>query len=197
MLRQILARSLVQTTQRGFASSISPKVLQNTIYMPEMFPSKLTIPVNNEGNQFEFTVHPTVLKADFEQKVKEQCPGVLQFRIISEQDTLGKIKRESFKMQVNAKTYQVFPDLRSVLYKPDAHQHNQHLFKLNEENTTMTIARQKVLTDFFDHFVTATQGKETMSKEGIAECLEEAIRLYAADEKDNTVETEHVRQYLA
>jgi hypothetical protein len=92
--------------------------------MPEMFPSKLTVPVNNEGNQFEFTVHPNELKADFEQKVKEQCPGVLQFKIISEQDTLGKIKRESFKMQVNAKTYQVFPDLRSVLYKPDAHKHN-------------------------------------------------------------------------
>lgn len=61
----------------------------------------------------------------------------------------------------------------------------------------MTIARQKVLTDFFDHFVTATQGKETMSKEDIAKCLEEAIRLYAADEKDNTVEIEHVKQYLA
>lgn len=34
---------------------------------------------------------------------------------------------------------------------------HEELFKLNEENTTMSISRQKVMNDFFDHFVTVAK----------------------------------------
>lgn len=54
-----------------------------------------------------------------------------------------------------------------------------------------------MLTDFFDHFVTATKNKQDLTKEGITKCLEEAIQLYAVDMNDNTQEIEHVNRYLA
>ena len=45
---------------------------------------------------------------------------------------------------------------------------------MNEENTTLTIARQKVLTDFFDHFVTVNKslGKKDLTKAEIEKAID-------------------------
>ena len=94
--------------------------------MPEMFPAKLTIPIDSK--QFEFTIHPEESKADFEEKVTKNCPGVTQFKILSDTETLGDLKRSSFSMQVNSQTYSVYPDLRSVLYHPDSHKNHKEIF---------------------------------------------------------------------
>ena len=76
----MLARTLrIHTSKinlRNF-SSISAKVLQNSIFMPEMYPAKLTVPVS-EGNLFEFTVHNNEPIADFVAKVNNNCGSSLK-----------------------------------------------------------------------------------------------------------------------
>ena len=135
--QQILGRSLWQRTtqmsflgmipQRGFAS-IKSAVYDNAIFMPDMFPSKLTVPYSSTEN-FEFTMHRNESIAEFKEKVLQACPEEIKsFDLLpvqpkegeegaGESMAVGELKTRKFKMKVNSKTYDVYPDLRSLIYK--------------------------------------------------------------------------------
>lgn len=153
LARQPLLRQMSQVRN---VSSIQTRVLENTIFMPAMFPSKLTVPINE--SKYELTIHPQEFTGDFEKKVTENCPGVTSFKILSEALTLGEVKRNPFKMQVNSQTFNVYPDLRSVLSRcKTTVQNKDELHQFNEKNTSLQIGCQTVLTEFYDHFVTAAK----------------------------------------
>lgn len=48
---------------------------------------------------------------------------------------------------------------------------------MNEANTSLQISRQKVLSDFFDHYVTVTKGLEQkkLSQADVEKALDDAI----------------------
>lgn len=84
--------------------------------MPEVYPAKLALPIAS-GNQFEITIRNNERKTDFEAKVLDNCPGITNFKIITNNpniQTLGQVKRHQFKMQINSQEYTVYPDWRSV-----------------------------------------------------------------------------------
>lgn len=60
-------------------------------------------------------------------------------------------------MQINDNTYTVYPDLRSIIYTAETIKNTAEVNQLNESNTSLSIARQKVLTNFFDHFLTISK----------------------------------------
>ena len=168
--------------RRSF-SSITPKVFQNSIFMAENFPTKLCVPLDTEGNHYEFTVHNNDKTADFEAKVKANCPGVSAFSLNSETATMGELKRDVFKMTVNARTYTVYPDLRSVSLEAK-HSNEADLHQLNEENTSMSIVRQRILTDFYDHFVTEVEKQKKdaqLDKAQVQKVIDNALAAYARD----------------
>ena len=57
---------------RGF-SSIRASVFNDSIFMPEMYPAKLTVPYS-AGNTFEFTMHRNETISEFKEKVLKSCP---------------------------------------------------------------------------------------------------------------------------
>jgi hypothetical protein len=187
---------------RGRAfSSIAPRVFQNSVFMAENFPAKLCVPLDTQGNHYEFTVHNTDKTADFETKVRESCPGISAFSLNNggETATMGELKRDVFKMTVNARTYTVYPDLRSVSLEvkqrnpADTHQ-------LNEENTSMSIVRQRILTDFYDHFVTEVgkQKKDAqLDKAQVQTILNNALAAYAKDKDAQKEQSQVVMDYVA
>jgi hypothetical protein len=109
MLARSMRIHLSKIKHRNF-STISTKVLQNSIFMPEMYPAKLTVPVS-EGNLFEFTVHNNEPIADFVTKVSNNCGSSLRSFALetahtdvgAAPQTLGELKKHVFKMTVNGK----------------------------------------------------------------------------------------------
>ena len=94
---------------------------------------------------------------------------------------MGELKRDVFKMTVNARTYTVYPDLRSVSLAVK-HRNPADTHQLNEENTSMSIVRQRILTDFYDHFVTEVgkQKKDAqLDKAQVQTILNNAFAAYA------------------
>lgn len=181
-------------------SSIAPRVFQNSIFMAENFPAKLCVPVDTQGNHFEFTVHNTDKTTDFEKKVRENCPGISAFSLNGgETATMGELKRDVFKMTVNTRTYTVYPDLRSVSLEVK-HRNPADTHQLNEENTSMSIVRQRILTDFYDHFVTEVgkQKKDAqLDKAQVQTILNNALTAYAKDKDAQKEQKQVVMNYVA
>ena len=81
--------------------------------MPEMYPSKLTVPYASNQN-YEFTLHREVTIAQFKENVLQSCPDEIKdFELIppsaeGSEDTsnmsIGELKTKKFKMRVNKKT---------------------------------------------------------------------------------------------
>ena len=72
-------------SQRSF-SSIKPAVFNNTIFMPEMYPAKLTVPYKS-GEHYEFTMHRNETIAAFKEKVLASCPDEIKsFDLIPNQE---------------------------------------------------------------------------------------------------------------
>jgi len=55
-----------------------------------------------------------------------------------------------FNMKVNNHTYKVYPNLRSICLTQQNFKHPDDLEYFNEANTTMTVSRQVVATEFLD-----------------------------------------------
>ena len=85
--------------------------------MPDILPAKLAIPLSKD-NTFEFTFHSATKIADFEKLVQDELKEVKNFEIVNSEgyETVGDLKMQKFEMKVNGKPFQVYPDLRSMLF---------------------------------------------------------------------------------
>ena len=96
--------------------------------MPELFPAKLTIPASDEI-KYDFTCENQTSVGDFRQKVldntdnnvstfelmRDDPPNQRQSAEAIEDMTMGDLKSKKFRMRVNNKIYDVYPDLISIL----------------------------------------------------------------------------------
>ena len=78
---------------------------------------------------------------------------------------IGELKQKKFQMRVNQKTFNVYPDLRSLIYKPTSFTSRQGFEKLRNIDTTVAIGRQIVLAEFYEEFYNALK-KEAGSANG-------------------------------
>ena len=128
--------------------------------MPEYFPAKLRIPTGKGG--IAFTMDNNDKIADFEKRVLDNSGDELRsFELFSgsseetsDKTTLGQLKQNKFKMRVNNKVYDVYPDLISLTRDPvAATKHKKEIAKIEGLNNSIPIARQIILRDFYSHLV--------------------------------------------
>jgi hypothetical protein len=154
--------------------------------MPELFPAKLTIPAS-QNVKYDFTCENNTTVADFRQQVLDNTDSsVSSFELLRARDppnkgsndntsiddiTLGELKAQKFRMQVNNKIYHVYPDLISILKREDENQTSAKKGTKKSSPTaeeTMTeqmatsipIGRAAILKDFYAHLL-ASMKKET------------------------------------
>lgn len=164
--------------------------------MPALYPAKLTIPINSQ-TKYELTCYADEATADFEKKVQEHCPGISSFKFNSEAKTLGELQRSTFKMSVNSKQYSVYPNMRSILNITDSYKNKKEVYKLTELNTSLKICNHMVMSEFYDHLVTAAKAhKKEMTKKDVEAVIDKAIASYSADHKDSSETAKHVAEYI-
>lgn len=158
LLRQSIFTNCV--TSRNFAS-IQAKVLQNSIFMADIRPAKLPVPLQWD-NQFEFTVKDDMKIEELEDSVKENVGEIKDFSLLNPEghETLGSLMTNKFQMRINSKTYDVYPDFQSLINKR-AVSNPAEVDELTQHNTTVAICRQVVLTEFYDIFVNNLKQKAT------------------------------------
>ena len=111
-------------------STLQARVFSNAVFMPELFPARLSIPSQRDGVPYDFTLDNKTKVSDFQQRVMDNTnDDVSSFELISTNDkdsksadgmTLGELKQGKFRMRVNNKTYDVYPDLGSIIRDPAA-----------------------------------------------------------------------------
>ena len=168
-------------------SSIKPAVFDNTIFMPEMYPAKLVVPYKT-GEHYQFTMHRNETIEAFKEKVLASCPDEIKsFDLIpgatDEATTTGDLKTRKFQMKVNNKTYSVYPDLRSMVYRPWQFTQRKGFEKLNRMDSTTAIGRQVVLAEYYEDFYKALKaeaGSENgnLTKKQIDQVFKKSLKAY-------------------
>lgn len=142
--------------------------------MPELFPAKLTIPASDEI-KYDFTCENQTSVGDFRQKVldntdnnvstfelmRDDPPNQRQSAEAIEDMTMGDLKSKKFRMRVNNKIYDVYPDLISILKENTAE--NKKLYggagakrmtlddlKTDEMALSIPIGRAAILKDYYE-----------------------------------------------
>lgn len=145
-----------------------------------MFPARLSIPASN-GSMYDFTCDNSVKVADFRQRVMDNTDlDVQNFEVLSSDPanaeavdnlTLGEIKSNKFRIRVNSKTYDVYPDLRSIVASNEPVTVNKkEMVKLDALSTDVSISREMILRDYYASLVATlkksagTGGKLTKAK---------------------------------
>lgn len=140
--------------------------------MPELFPAKLTIPAS-QNIRYDFTCENSTTVADFRQQVLDNTDSnVSSFELMKnaapnsdatsvDSMTMGELKAEKFRMRVNNKIYDVYPDLISILKKNgvevDSAKKSKKTAASNGEDETKTdsmassipIGRAEILKEFY------------------------------------------------
>ena len=98
--------------------------------------------------------------AQFSEKVLQSCPeDIKSFELIPNktQDTevtssmtIGELKQNTFQMKVNKTTFNVYPDLRSIMNDPWKYTSRPGFEKLRDLDQTMSIGRQMVLAEYYE-----------------------------------------------
>ena len=64
--------------------------------------------------------------------------------------TIGELKQNTFQMKVNKTTFNVYPDLRSIMNDPWKYTSRPGFEKLRDLDQTMSIGRQMVLAEYYE-----------------------------------------------
>lgn len=97
---------------------------------------------------------------------------------------MQELMSDRFKMMVNGHSYLVYPNLRSIILTQQKFKNPTTLEHFNEANTTMTVARQVVATEFLDKVCTeVSKKKKAMTKQQVEESLKKAIASYSSNIK--------------
>ena len=157
--------------------------------MPEMYPAKLTVPYKS-GEHYQFTMHRHETIEAFKEKVLASCPDEIKsFDLIPSQKnegeavTTGELKTRKFEMKVNNKTYSVYPDLRSMVFRPWQFTQRKGFEKLTQIDTTTAIGRQVVLAEYYEDFYKALKaeaGSENgnLTKKQIDQAFKKSLKAY-------------------
>ena len=140
--------------------------------MPELFPAKLTVPIS-QAIKYDFTCENQTKVADFCQQVLNNTDNnVSNFELMRndppnketnvpvESMTMGDLKAKKFRMRVNNKIYDVYPDLNSIL-KSDTAEAQKKVTKKSSSTAipdeiksdkmadSIPIGRAAILKDFY------------------------------------------------
>ena len=141
--------------------------------MPELFPAKLTVPIS-QAIKYDFTCENQTKVADFCQQVLNNTDSnVSNFELMRndppnketnvpvESMTMGDLKAKKFRMRVNNKIYDVYPDLNSILKADTAEAQRKSSVKKSSTAATpdefksdamadsIPIGRAAILKDFY------------------------------------------------
>lgn len=111
-------------------STIKPRVFHRAIFMPDLNPSKLTIPVAQDV-AYDFTCEDGASVADFRETVLANTDGhVKRFELLAHREgskkaelvdgatSMADLKAGRFEMHIDSKRYQVYPDFLSIARQP-------------------------------------------------------------------------------
>ena len=176
--------------------------------MPELFPAKLTVPASQEI-KYDFTCENQTSVADFCQQVLNNTdnnvstfelmrndPPNKETNVPVESMTMGDLKAKKFRMRVNNKIYDVYPDLNSIL-KTDTAEAQKKTSAAKKSSTTaipdeiksdkmadtIPIGRAAILKDFYAVLL-ASMKKEAKSsnkltKAQLHKAFQTSIKAYA------------------
>ena len=95
--------------------------------------------------------------------------------------TLGELKQRKFRMRVNNKSYDIYPDLLSIAREePIVSKNKKEIAKLDKLENSIAISRQTMLRDYYPLLVSAmkkeaaTGGK--LSKEKLDKAFKASIK---------------------
>ena len=193
--------------QRRAFSTVKPRVFSNAVFMPELFPARLTIPTAR--GMYDFTLDNQTKVTDFCQLVLENTDkNVSSFELLASDSskqsridklTLGELKQQKFAMKVNGKTFDVYPDLTSILRNPDPVTRNKReVAKIEDIENSIPICRQTILRDYY--FLLVSEMKKSagtgnkISQDKLNAAFEKAIQSYA---DTNLADSERARSTLA
>ncbi len=76
--------SLLGLGNSRYFSTITPKVFSNAVFMPELYPARLTIPTSKEGITYDFTCDNSTTVGDFRQTVLDNTEeDVTSFELLT------------------------------------------------------------------------------------------------------------------
>lgn len=156
--------SMLGMQSRAF-STIKQRVFNDAIFMSEMYPARLSIPVpekNGAKTVFEFTCDNDAKVGDFCRTVADSTNlDVSEFELldankaaIADSLTLREVKAQKFMMRVRNQTYEVYPDLRSIVRREKPKKNVKEMEKALHMEQSITISRQMILRDFYKEMVT-------------------------------------------
>ena len=154
--------------------------------MPELHPARLTIPSSN-GSMYEFTCQDSDTVSDFRKTVMDNTDmDVQNFELLqSDPDsatkidtmTMGELKSDKFKIRVNSKTYDVYPDLRSIVRNNDPVTKNKReMAKLDGINLNVPISRDAILREYYVELVAALKKEQATGGKISKQKLEKAFK---------------------
>ena len=201
---------------RGFAS-VEPRIFSNAVFMADIYPARLTIPTSKDGESYDFTCDNNMTVADFRQRVLDSTDDdVSSFELLSadpeqkdiDKMRMGELKSQKFRMRVNQKLYDVYPDFVSISRQHAAVTKNKkEMSKLDDLDDSIPIFRQSILRDFYANLIVSvkkeagTGGK--ISEEKLQKAFKNSIKLYAenlaanADSNNASTTLEQLREELA
>lgn len=184
------------TSSRCF-STIQPRVFSNAVFMPEIFPARLTIPTSKEGVTYDFTCENTATVGEFRQTVLDNTEeDVSSFDLLTadaskadelDKMTLGELKSKKFRMRVNNRTYDVYPDLLSITRSQADAKANakikKEVAKLDNLENSIAISRSVMLRDFYPILVANMKKEATtggkITKDKLDKAIKASLKTYA------------------
>ena len=209
-----MASFLGLQAKRSF-STIKPRVFSSAIFMPEMFPARLSIPAA-QGVTYDFTAENQTTVADFRQSVLDNTDSdVSSFELIPadpskkeasiDNMTMGDLKSNKFKIRVNNKSFDVYPDLISLFRnQAPVTKNKKEMLKANDMKSSIPIGRQTILRDFYSNLVAALKKEAgtggSLSQAKLDKAFKQSIKLYAealdADDSEITEKLSDLRAEL-
>lgn len=127
-------------------------MFSDAIFMNEMYPARLPVPVpekNGSSTVFEFTCENDDKVADFCRNVAENTSlDVSEIALldsnreaVAENTSLRELKSKKFMMRVKNKTYEVYPDLRSIVRREKPKKNVKEMEKSLHMEQSITISR--------------------------------------------------------
>ena len=119
-----------------------------------MYPPKMHVPLK-DGSAFEFTAHQDMTVEAFKNHVVESSDGVIKnFELLSNKDgddtdytkmTMHDLTKDKFRMKVDSKSYDVYPDIRSITGTGrkyiDPEKYGKDLEKLENMQQSVAVSR--------------------------------------------------------
>lgn len=190
-------------------STIVPKVYSNAVFMPELFPARLTVPAGKLN--YDFTCENNMKVADFRQQVLDNTnQDVKSFELLTvekqkeadvDKMTMGELKQQKFRMRVNNRNFDVYPDMISIVKDPaQVTKHKKEMLKIEEMDNSIPICRQTILRDYYSTLVSLVKKEagtgNKITKAKLDKAIKTSLQTYAESVQANSSRAEATLQAL-